>query len=82
MKKLFILLSFLLTVLVDPTLAQTEKAPAQKKETIVYVCDSKTSYAYHTSSSCRGLNRCTHQIIKMNESDAKKQKRTPCKVCH
>jgi hypothetical protein len=82
MKKVIVLLSVLLAFSTLPVISQKTPPPTQKKETIVYVCDSKTSYAYHTASTCSGLNRCTHTIIKMTEPDAKKDKRTPCKKCH
>jgi hypothetical protein len=39
-------------------------APAHPTET-VYVCMSQTSYAYHRSDSCQGLNRCSHPLEAM-----------------
>jgi hypothetical protein len=50
-------------------------------EAEVYICDSKTAYAYHSSKDCRGLNRCTHEIKKIKLSEAKNLKRSPCKIC-
>lgn len=48
----------------------------------VYICYSSTSYAYHSSPNCRGLNRCTHEIIKVSLEDAKnKYNHRPCKIC-
>jgi len=50
--------------------------------TYVYVCDSKTSYAYHSPKDCRGLSRCTHEIIKVTESEAKNTYyKRACKLC-
>lgn len=78
-----ILLSFLLLLFTEPlSLAHKGKDSTQKKTVVVYICDSKTAYAYHTSNSCRGLNRCTHAIVKMTETEARSNRRTPCKVCH
>ena len=53
-----------------------------KKETYVYVCNSSGAYAYHSSKTCRGLNRCTHEILKVTLEDAVKiYKKKPCKIC-
>ena len=49
----------------------------------VYVCDSSTSVAYHSSKSCKGLNRCTHQIIEVSKQDAiDKYGKRACKICY
>ncbi len=50
-------------------------------ESAVYICDSKTSYAYHSSTDCRGLSRCTHGVVKLTRKEAD-QSRTPCKWCY
>ncbi|MDJ1505248.1 hypothetical protein [Xanthocytophaga agilis] len=47
----------------------------------VYVCDSKTSYAYHSNSSYKGLSRCTHQILSMTRKEVQ-ESRSPCKLCY
>ena len=44
----------------------------------VYICDSPTAKKYHYSENCRGLNACTHEIKKMNLSEAKVSGRTLC----
>lgn len=49
----------------------------------VYVCDSKTSVAYHQTKTCRGLNRCTHTIIKVTKTEATDTYfKRACKVCY
>ncbi len=48
----------------------------------VYICNSTTAYAYHSTSDCKGLNNCTHGVIKVSLSDAtNKYGRRPCKIC-
>lgn len=37
----------------------------------VYICVSKSSYAYHYDRNCRGLSRCTHEVRMVTEEDAK-----------
>jgi len=48
----------------------------------VYVCNSTTSVAYHSSSTCRGLNRCTHKIVKVTKKEAvETYGKRACKIC-
>ena len=63
--------------------AKKKKAPVAKKvETVVYICGGSSAYAYHTSSSCRGLNRCTHGVSKVTQTEAvKTHGRKACKIC-
>ncbi len=49
----------------------------------VYVCDSKTSVAYHNSKNCDGLDNCKHEIIYITKSDATvKYNKRACKICY
>ena len=60
MKNFLLFVIFALSLSTIPSTAQTKK-PQTKKETkakIVSVCAIRISYAYHTSNSCAGLNRC------------------------
>lgn len=76
-----VLISFNLNV--DTAFGQkTGKQIAQKKETLVYICDSRTAYVYHTGRSCRGLNRCSHGVLRVSITDAKNvYGRRACKIC-
>lgn len=47
----------------------------------VLVCNSSSSYAYHRYT-CSGLKRCTHAVTEISIATAKKQGRTPCKICY
>lgn len=51
---------------------------------MVYVCVSPTSIAYHKSKNgCKGIQACTHQIIKVSKADAiNKYKYRACKICY
>jgi hypothetical protein len=44
----------------------------------VYICNSSSAKKYHYSSSCRGLNACKHEVIKVSKEDAQKSGRTLC----
>jgi len=59
----------------------TAFSSAKKPSPKVYVCDSKTSYAYHLRRNCSGLMHCTHQIIVTTKEDAINEGRTACKIC-
>lgn len=36
----------------------------------VFICNSKSAAKYHYSPTCRGLNACKHEIIKITLEDA------------
>jgi hypothetical protein len=87
MKKLVLLSSIILVCLscfaATPSV-NPHNPPARvfKRETYVYICDSRGAYAYHSSKDCRGLNRCSHGILKVTLADAVKvYHRKPCKIC-
>lgn len=50
-------------------------------ETYVLICQSKTAKAYH-SHNCKGLDRCTHEIVKVTLEEAQQMGRTPCGFCY
>jgi hypothetical protein len=49
----------------------------------VYICDSQTAKACHAFESCRGLNRCTHAVVKVTKKEAEEEYgREKCQVCY
>ena len=49
----------------------------------VYICDSKSAKAYHSSKTCSGIKKCTHTILEVTLKDAKeKYERVACKICY
>ena len=80
MKLLLLLGSLLLASPVTAPLT-TPTTRTVKVET-VYVCMSKTSYAYHSSSNCSGLNRCTHEVKSMSAAAAQELGKRTCKKCY
>jgi hypothetical protein len=49
---------------------------------MVYVCISRTAYAYHIDFNCRGLRECTHRIIEVDLVEAAEtMRRKPCGYC-
>jgi hypothetical protein len=66
--------------------AQSQAKPKSTKQTSapkVYICHGGSAYAYHSSNSCAGLNRCTHEITAVTKGQAEGEyKRRPCKKCY
>ena len=54
---------------------------AYKREANVYICNSKSSYAYH-SHFCHGLNRCRSGFSKVTLSEAIDYGYQACKICY
>ena len=48
----------------------------------VFICDSKTAKAYHSSKTCTGLSKCSGTVKEMAKADAEKAGKTPCKMCN
>ena len=66
----------------EPVQTKPVKEKATKEAT-VYICDSESSYAYHSSSNCRGIKRCKHGILKVTKTDATdKYGRQACEICY
>ncbi len=85
------LLTLLLALLTVYGYAQTNQAPAKQpttktaaaKAVKVYICKGGSAYAFHSSSSCSGLNRCSHTISAVTKADAEsRHDRRPCKKCY
>jgi len=46
-----------------------------------YYCASGNTVKYHSSATCRGLNRCSATVKPLALSEAQGQME-PCKICH
>ncbi len=49
---------------------------------MVYICNSGSAYAYHSSNGCHGLGRCRHTISRVTLSEAKNEGYRACKICY
>ena len=72
MKKLL-----LLSLLGLPLLSMKVDAPSDT----VYICTGPKAKVYHSTSKCRGLNRCSGDIKSISLKEAKKSRRA-CKICY
>ena len=48
---------------------------------IVYVCTGPSARAYHTNEGCKGLERCSDNIMEMTEQEAIDMGRHLCHYC-
>lgn len=46
----------------------------------VYICSGPKSIAYHRSSRCKGLSRCSSIISKVSLAEAKNLNRRSCRI--
>ena len=47
----------------------------------VYICTGPKAKVYHSSSTCRGMNRCSGEVVGVSLAKAKKMGRRECKIC-
>lgn len=47
----------------------------------VIICTGPTAYAYHSSTTCSGLNRCSGEIKTIDKDQAIRLHRKPCHRC-
>ncbi len=78
---LFIVLSLSLVGFGSFRPIAAEVSVAVPKTTQVLICNSSSSYAYH-SYKCSGLSRCTHGISKISLAEAQEMGRKACKICY
>jgi hypothetical protein len=73
---------FLVVILIGFARMSPVSAAVTKPRTdSVFVCQSKSSYAYH-SHLCSGLKHCKHGIVKMPRAEAIKMGYKACKICY
>lgn len=47
----------------------------------VYVCTGNNAKRYHSIEDCKGLSKCSGEIIEMTIDEAEEEGKTPCKLC-
>lgn len=48
----------------------------------VYVCTGKYAKKYHNDYECKGLQKCSAEIITLTVEEAEKRGYTKCKICY
>ncbi len=64
------LLFLLFTTAVLFTSAAAPVKQPRTQATTVYICNSKESVAYHNNKSCKGLQKCTHEVLSVTQQQA------------
>ena len=59
-----------------------QDAKDTNSEPIVYICTGSKAYTYHKTNRCRGLNRCSGNVVAVSLSKAQQMDRRPCKLCY
>jgi len=54
----------------------------EKSSSNVYICTGQKATVYHSSSICRGMNRCSGNIAAVSLAKAEKMGRRGCKICY
>ncbi|MBQ7853125.1 MAG: hypothetical protein IJ342_09695 [Muribaculaceae bacterium] len=54
----------------------------QEAEEYVYICTGPSSKRYHKTERCKGLRKCSDDVIRISKSQAINQGKTPCKICY
>ncbi|MBC3542113.1 thermonuclease family protein [Rufibacter sp. H-1] len=64
-----------------PKTASTTSATTSSKNGKAYFCESKGATTYHLDPNCNRLKQCKSGTGTITVAQARKQDRTPCKVC-
>jgi hypothetical protein len=51
---------------------------APSGDQVVYLCNNGKTEVYHVNPNCYSLKRCTHEIVKMYESEARGKGKRLC----
>jgi hypothetical protein len=82
MKKFLLFLALSASLISFTTNSRINNSNAQTSQDSVYICKSSSAYAYHSTLECRGLQHCTHGIIKVSLYDAiHVYGHRACKIC-
>lgn len=65
-----------------PTLTAGEPQTVRKDSATVYICTGPKSKRFHANSNCRGLKRCSGDVVSISMEKARKQGYSPCKICY
>lgn len=71
----------MLVMLIGITSISKAQPVVQPKTDSVYICQSRSAYAYHRYV-CRGLAHCKHKFKKITKAEAIKLGYSACKICY
>lgn len=79
------ILLFALISLLISSFRYSEKSRLYKeisKEEVVYLSNGPSSFKYHRTNTCRGINNCSTSITKSTLTHALKNNRIAYKICY
>lgn len=47
----------------------------------VYVCSGRNARRYHSVDNCKGISKCSGEVIEMTIEEAENEYKTPCRIC-
>ena len=53
-----------------------------EQDTTVYICTGSSSKRYHKTDKCKGLVKCSKEVVKVEKSYAESKGKTPCMMCY
>lgn len=53
-----------------------------EQDTTVYICTGSSSKCYHKTDKCKGISRCSKEILEVKKSYADSIGRKACKMCY
>lgn len=70
----------------EPIQAKKEKKVRKSKTKakqmrLVFVCTGGSARRYHYDDYCRGLSRCSGDLLVLSEEEALTKGKTPCRIC-
>ena len=74
----------LLFALCCPAITSGEPTDKKKKQetATVYICTGPKSKRCHAHRNCRGLKKCSAEIVSISLDKAQNSGYTPCKICY
>lgn len=78
--KSFLLLFIFAWVL--PMAAGEPQETIHKDSVTVYICTGPKATKYHSRSNCRGLNRCSGEVVAIPMDKAQRKGYSPCRICY
>ncbi len=74
--------AFLMTVVLMSSCGSSHKQEKHEAQPdCVYVCSGQSARRYHSVNDCRGLSRCSGEVVEMTIEEADSYGKTPCKMC-
>lgn len=47
----------------------------------VYVCSGPSAKRYHSVGDCKGLRKCSGEVLEMTVEESEGEGKTPCRIC-